>query len=557
MNELALLALILGITTAITLLLRTIKQPPLVSYILAGVFLGPSILGLTDANVLHVFSKIGIAFLLFIVGINLDVRSLKQVGNVSILTGLGQVVFTGLFGYILGGILGFTSMESTYIAIALTFSSTIIIIKLFSDKKELDTLHGRVATGFLLIQDFIAVLCLLTITTISTTETTIALTIGYTLIFAVALFVGAILVQRYILTYLLSQAGKNAEVLFLFSIAWCFIIANLFGIARLGIEVGALIAGVMLASTPYRYEIASKIKPLRDFFIIIFFIILGSQIHFSEITQYTIPILVYSLFVLILNPLLVIYIMSWFGFTKRTSFYTSLAVAQISEFSLLIVALGVSVGHVSQEILSLVTVIGLITILVSTYLILYAETVYNKIHPLIPYKKRGVHKVLHPYEHKMQYETILIGYSRMGYTIAEHLQKNNQHTLIIDYNPERVDELQKKGKNAILADANDAELYAELRIEKIRVLVSTVVDAKLSSLLIQLIRKRNKKATLILSCARSDEAIELYEQGADYVIVPHLVGGDHATILLDAAHTNLELFAEHKEKHIKKLHTRK
>ena len=552
------LSLLLAVTTAIILVLHALKQPPIIGYILAGILLGPAVLGVTN-NIpgLEVFGELGIAFLLFILGINIDLKSLKQVGPTSLATGLGQIAFTSVLGYALALAFGFSGAGAIYVATALTFSSTIIIVKLLSDRKETNSLHGRVAIGFLIVQDIVAVLALMFISAFAGSEQTVALTLGTTVVQATIIFGLAALASTYLLPYLLRYAGKNQEVLFLFSITWCFALAGLFEAINFSLEIGALLAGLMLASTPYSYEIASKIKPLRDFFITIFFIVLGSQLELATLGEYFVPAIILSLFVIIGNPLIVMAIMGWQGFSKRTSYMAGLTVGQISEFGLILVTLALSVGHVSSEVLNLVTMIALTTILASTYLILYADNMYPRIKDFIPYYRRGVHRSEEREEHTLNdYDVFLFGYNRMGYRLAEHFVEKDKKLLIIDFNPEVVLKLQKQNVSAILADANDAELYEEIRLDKPSTIVSTISEMSVNGLLLEKISSHNPECKTILTASHPEEGLWLYEQGADYVIIPHLTGGDHAAVMLDVLSDDFEEFIKRKEAHVKQLQQR-
>ncbi|MFT4250285.1 MAG: cation:proton antiporter [Candidatus Woesearchaeota archaeon] len=556
-EQLISLALILTVTTGIVLLLRALKQPPIIGYILAGILLGASFLDVTSAvPSLEVLGQLGIALLLFIVGLNLDIKSLQKVGLISVYTGVGQVLFTSAIGFILARTLGLPITASIYIAVALTFSSTIIIVKLLTDKKELDTLHGKIAIGFLIVQDIIVVLVLLFVSSFAGSTQAITTTLLQTALTATIVFITAYFVAKYVLPYILSYAGKSQETIFLFSITWCFAVAAVFYVANLGLEIGALIAGLMIASTPYSYEIASKAKPLRDFFITIFFIVLGSHLELASLAGLIIPAILLSLFVLIGNPLIVMTLMGLKGFNKKTSFKAGLAVAQISEFSLIFVTLGVTLGHVGVEILNLATIIGITTILTSTYLFLYSEQVYARIHHLIPYKKRGVHKIEHKPANNETFDVILFGYNRMGASILEHFHKKEHDYLIIDFDPEIVLTLQQQQKNALLGDAHDVELYEELRLDQVHTVVSTITDEQATRLLLRQVRKRNQKATIIVAATQPQEALDLYEEGADYVIIPHLVGGNHATIMLDMLGEDVEAFLEKKLSHVEELKRR-
>lgn len=302
------------------------------------------------------------------VGINLNPKVLKEVGKVSLFTGIGQIVFTTGIGVLLCLALGFNLITSFYVSIAFAFSSTIIIMKLLSDKGEVNSLYGKVSVGFLVVQDLIAIVVLIFISSMGGQNSASMITnmlIGLGLVGVLLLF------SIYLLPRFLKFVAKSQEFLLLFSIGWCLILAALFFAFNFSIEIGALLAGFFLSFSPYRFEINFKLKPLRDFFLILFFVLLGLQMTFGNISNYILPIIVMSLFILIGNPIIVMIIMGLSGYKKRTGFMAGLTVAQISEFSLILIALGISVGHLNPEILSFATFVGLFTITGSPYMIIY------------------------------------------------------------------------------------------------------------------------------------------------------------------------------------------
>src|SRR3989344_82468 len=449
------LSKILVITVLAAGITRLLKQPIIISYILSGIIVGPFILNVVSSiETLTAFSQIGIAFLLFMVGLNLNPRVIKEVGKISLITGIGQVIFTSLIGYAIALMLGFTEIVSFYVSIALAFSSTIIIMKVLSDKRDLDTLYGRISIGFLIVQDFIAIAILLIISSFKngvSFEILAFQTILNAFIALILLFLATI----YFLPSLTKFIAKSQEFLMLFSISWCFAIASIFYFLNFSIEAGALIAGISLSLSPYQYEISSKMKPLRDFFLILFFIILGSQMIFSNIFESLTAIIVFSLFVLIGNPIIVMILMGRLGYTKRNSFLSGLTVAQISEFSLIVIALGVTLGHLSQEILSIVTAVGLITFAVSTYMIMYSEKIYLKLSNYLTIFERKGKKADEKKQFKEEkYDIILFGYNRIGFDILESLKKIKKKFLVVDYDPEVIANLSKEGYDCRYGDAN-------------------------------------------------------------------------------------------------------
>lgn len=381
--EIAFLLLLSSGIGAIGMLLR---QPLIVSFIALGLLVGPAVLGLVTAyDKVDLLAKFGISILLFIVGLKLDIHIIRNTGKVALATGIGQVIFTSVIGFLLCMVLGLSLISALYVAIALTFSSTIIIIKLLSDKKETETEHGRIAVGFLIVQDLVVILVMILINAIATpaesgnTHSEIGLVLVKGVIFVITLG----LLMRHILPILTSFLSKEPELLLLFAIAWAVTLASITHYLGFSKEIGAFLAGVSLASTPCHEKLEKKLTTLRDFLLLFFFIDLGAMLEIKLMGGQIFSALVLSLFVLIGNPLIVLIIMGYMGYNKRTSLYAGFTVAQISEFSLILVALGVDLGHIDNQILSLVTLVGIVTIFCSTYMILYSDKVYIKLEPVL------------------------------------------------------------------------------------------------------------------------------------------------------------------------------
>jgi len=362
---------------------------------------------------------------------------------------------------------------------------------------------------------------------------------------------GFVLISIYILPKLSVFFAKSQEFLFLFSIGWGLGLAALFHYMGLSMEIGALIAGIALSMSPFNYEISSKMRPLRDFFIILFFILLGSQMVFGNINELIIPAIIFSLFILIGNPLIVMILMGLLGYKKKTGFQAGFTVAQISEFSLILIALGVSVGHLTNEILSLVTIIGIITISGSTYLILYSDKIYPYLSKYLSIFERK--KVKEKKESIKKYDAILFGYNRIGYDILQSFKKSKNKFLVVDYNPETIHELSEKKIECRYGDVDDDEFLNELNLTKIKMFVSTIPEFETNLLLIHKIRQTNKKAIIMVISHNIEEGNILYDKGATYVIMPHFLGGTHASMMIHKYGLNLNKFLEEKKKHIKQL----
>ena len=479
-NVFAQVAALLVLAAALGFVGILLRQPLIVSFIAVGLIAGPSGLDLVHAEAeIELLSELGIAILLFLVGLKLDVNLIRSLGAVSLMTGLGQVLFTSVFGYLIGLALGFSSLESVYIAVALTFSSTIIIVKLLSDKREIDSLHGQVALGFLIVQDLVVVLAMIVLSAIgigtaagegSSSQLLVVLGSGVALVLLVVVF------ASFIADPLTERMARAPELLICFSIALAAIFAALGDFAGFGKELGGLMAGVALASTRYREAIGSRLAPLRDFLLLFFFVALGSRLQLDQLGESMFSAIVFSLFVLIGNPLIVLAIMGAMGFRKRTGFLAGLTVAQISEFSLIFIAMGVAIGHVSDGALGLVTLVGMITIALSTYMITYSHQLYALCEPFLGIFERSVpnREVEGDHKGKGRHDIVIFGLGRFGTAIGLRLKARGWRVLGIDFNPAAVRRWRELGMDVEFGDASDAEFTASLPLAGVKWAVSTV-----------------------------------------------------------------------------------
>ncbi|MEK6853299.1 MAG: cation:proton antiporter [Nanoarchaeota archaeon] len=544
--------LIIGIATLMSLAVRFFKQPLIIAHIITGVLVGPSLLNLiSSTETITLFSHMGVSLLLFVVGLSLNPKIIREVGFVSLVTGVGQVVFTTVIGFFLSLALGFPARTAAYIGIALSFSSTILILKLLSDKNETDTLYGKISIGFLLVQDLIAICILIIVSSLNGGANAEILVLG-TVLKGAGLLIALLLAGAYVLPHLTRIAAKNQEMLLLFSISWAFALSLLFYKAGFSLEIGALIAGITLSLSPYRYEISSKMKPFRDFFLVLFFIMLGYGVTFTDVSQYIVPIILFSLLVLIGNPLIVLILMGLMGHTRRNSFLAGMTVAQISEFSHIFVALGVSIGHLGSSILSIITAVTLITIAISSYLVLYAAKIYPHVSKYLAiFERKKAQVTIRP--GKRKYDIILFGCDRVGNDLIALFGKMKQRFVVIDHNPEIISALTKKRINCIYGDASEIELFEQLHLPDVKMIVSTIPDFDINSAIISKVREVNSSAVLVVVSHRAEEAMDLYELGATYVILPHLLGGYHASMLIEKHGLDSDKFLKEKIKHMEHL----
>lgn len=555
------LSMILVVGTSIAIVMRMLRQPLIVGYIATGIIVGPYALNLLHSrDEMELFSKIGVSILLFIVGLTLNPDIVREVGKPAVITGIGQIIFTSLVGFFIILLLGFDAVAALYGAIALTFSSTIIILKLLTDRGDIGKLYGKIAIGFLLVQDLAATIILLVISVVGATSVAgggVAGAVGMEVlrimatggVVACALY----LISKRLLPRIIVFVGGNQEVLFVFSIAWGLGLASLFYIIGFSIEIGALVAGVMLAVSPFTYEIGSRMKPLRDFFILLFFILLGAQMVLGEIVSIMMPALALSLFVLVGNPLIVFFLMNLLGYRTKTSFMAGLTVAQISEFSFILVALGFSLGHLSETVVSLITLVGVFTIAGSTYLILYADPIFARVKPVLEFISLRKHHHRESVNSSDAPDIIIFGYDRVGHEFVSVASKLSPRFLVVDFNPQSIKRLEREKLPFRYGDAEDIEFLHEIGFTSARLVVSSIPDHKTNLLLVKYYRKQNSTGVIIVIAHRAEDAEELYVAGASYVVMPHYLGAHHAALMISRHGFDAGAFDSERNTHVSRL----
>ncbi len=532
---------ILVVSALIGAVATQMRQPLIVAFIGVGVLVGPSGLDLVSSHEqIELLAELGIALLLFVVGLKLDLHLIRTTGPVALATGLGQVLFTSLFGFLIALGFGMGTVEALYLAVGLTFSSTIIIVKLLSDKREIDALHGRIALGFLIVQDVAAVLALIGLTALGAApggeggilrEGLRVASVGLAFLGVVALL------MRYVLPPLLDRLARSQELLVLSAVAWAVLLAALGDTLGFSKEVGAFLAGISLASTPYREAIASRLVSLRDFLLLFFFIDLGAGLDLSLLGAQLGPAAVFSVFVLVGNPIIVMAIMGFMGYRKRTGFLAGLTVAQISEFSLILGAMGVGLGHLSEETMGLLTLVGLVTIGLSTYLILYSHPLYNRLSPLLGlFERRVAHR--ERAEDSVEgagADVILFGLGRYGRNIARNLRRRGRQVLGVDFDPEALAECQGEGLPVRYGDAEDPDILERLPLPQARWVVNAAPGRDANLTLLRSLRAHGYRGKVVLTAHSAAEVADFERAGADKVLFPFADASEQAVDALGGA----------------------
>lgn len=524
-------------------LAHLLRQPVIVGFIAAGLVIGYfEQLQLTHIDFLESLSAVGVALLLFLVGIEMNFREWRRMSGLALLVGLGQIIFSFGLGFLLATALGYSPLTAFYIAAALTLSSTIIVVKLLSEKKDLKSLYGQITIGILLLQDFVAILLLLFLTGLTTgAEGSIGFQ-GFTALYKLGGLIAFVVVASRLLPRLLDLIGRSAEMLYLFSIAWALGISALAFRIGLSVEAGGFLAGLALATSSEHFQISARLRPLRDFFIILFFVVLGIR---AVEGLGGVPLLeagLLSLFVLVGTPIIMLLVMGALGYRSRTSFLTGLAVAQVSEFGFIIAALGARLGHIGSGEVALITLTGLATIFVSSYFIVHNHRIYEVLRPVLRRLevRRNLVEEVSP-EPSLKNHTVLVGAHRMGQGILKALTEAKADFVALDFDPTVVRRLARQGAPIIYGDITDSEIQEKVGFAKAKVIISTAPELKDNLVIIEEAKRKRSKARLILTAEDEWSAKELYREGANYVILPRFLGGQELARILTEDHKFVSL----------------
>lgn len=517
------LSVLLAVTATVAFIVRLFRQPLVVAYLVAGVLVGPVAFNvLHDDGVLYrAFADLGVVLLLFVVGLSLNLRHLREIGRSAMMAGLGQFLFASLVGFLLLLLLPLPMPSRIYLAVAITFSSTIVMVKLLTDKGDSERLYGRNVIGLMVVQDLIAMTLLLALSVMGSAGTW-GFAIVSVVIRALALIIGLGMLGRFLLPKILDVVARSSEHLFLTTIAWCLGVASVVHLSGFSLELGALAAGLSLAASPYQPEIASRIRPLRDFFLVLFFLVLGATMSFSGIDRALTAGLVLSAFILIGNPVILYLIYRWIGFTRRNSFLAGVTAAQVSEFGFVLLLAGQRLGHIAGDELSIFTITALVTIVGSTYLVTYNEQLFHLIQPFLA-RFRHDH---HGEEPSHGYDAWVFGYHRIGWKIVEALRQQGKTVAAVDDDPAAIQRLRDRNIPGYFGDVSDDEFLESLPCADARLVVSTIPNPETSLVLLRHVRAHlGTKVRVVVTADHIRSLDPLYKAGADFVLLPHLIGG--------------------------------
>ncbi len=509
---------------------RAVRMPAIVVYLLAGLVIGPLLGWVEMSPKLDLISENGVALLLFLVGLELSFSKIRDVGKVALVAGIGQVLFTAAGGYALCYFLGFSAMEGLFLATALTFSSTVVVVKLLDEKGELDSLYGRIAVGIFLVQDLVVIVILTFLAGLGEGGelNAVSLISGLFKAFGgMVLLLGlSLLASRWLLPRPFHWAARSPEMMMVWALSWCFLLvltAHYFG---LSLEVGAFLAGLSLAQLPYNENLRRRVHPLMNLFIAVFFVSLGVRMDAAGAASNWWPTLVLAIFVLIGNPLIFIIIINRMGYSRRTSFLTSVTVAQISEFSFIFAGMGVSRGLIGGEILSITALVGVVTIAISSYMILYN----HRLHAwcartgLLNWRLFGNpgtddENGRTSHGERLSGHVIVVGMNTLGREIVRKLHAKGETVLAVDTDPAKLAGLPG---HQLLGSVEYLSVLQEAGLERARLLVSALRIEETNDLLAYRCQAAGVPSAIhVVDISVTESLLDL---GVDYLMIPKVDG---------------------------------
>lgn len=539
--------------TIISYIAKLLKQPLIPAYVITGLILGPIGFGLIKDEILirHI-SELGIAFLLFIVGLEINLKKLKHVGLVASLGGIIQIVVSYLIAYFVALRLGFAYFESIVIGLVIAFSSTMLVIKLLSDKEEIDTLHGKIILGILIMQDIVVIMALVLISSLGNFNPLITI---FALLKGIGFILFTFVFGKFIFPTIFNFAAKSKELLFLSSLAVLFSFSLIAILLDFSMAIGAFLAGLSLANLPYHLDIIGKVNPLKSFFATIFFVAIGMQLIPIPLNQMWLKVLILFLMIILIKPIILFVTTSLFGYEKRTAFFTGIGLGQTSEFSLILISLPFVLGAISQELFSIIIFLTVLTMTLTSYSLEFKNQIYTLFSPLLSiFEKLPIYYKKMEYEKRSNNKTIaLVGKHRMGSIFYDTIKKINRNVIVVDNNPEIIKKLINKKKSCIYGDVTNPEILDKLKLRKLKVIISTVPNENDNAFLLNYVKKVNPNIKVLVTALHPHQAKDLYKKGADYVIVPTILSGEKVSGIIKKVIKDKNYTKRLKEKHSKYL----
>lgn len=534
------LAVIIGLATLLAFIARKTRQPTVIAYIATGLILGPvGLSALGETELTRLFSELGLVFLLFFIGLEINISEIREVLKPTVIIGVSQMALTAVLGALTGYFLGFTVIESVFLGAAAMFSSTALVVKMLTDKDESSTLPGRLDVGVLLMQDVVVVLILALLTASFTSVSALALRFSE-IMAMIALIAGVSLASsKYLLPKIFRRVSRDQQAFFIYGLAWAFLLISGAQYLDLSLEIGAFFAGLSLAQLPYSSELQERVRPLTDLFMAVFFVNFGLRILPEQLSAYFFEAVVASGILMIGKMAIFFGLVDRMKFTPETSFKTSINMTQISEFSLILGALAVSEGFIGENFLGFISLIAIITMSLSSYLLNFNNRIFRKLEFILS-KLEGEERKDVEIDN-LENHAVLVGYNLVGERLLPMIESHYSNVIVIDKNPDHTEKLSKSGYEYIYGDFKHGEIRKAARLESADLVISFVDDRKVNH---HILRDVGRNSTAFLEAKNFEDAAELYERGAEYAMIENVITADKMSDYLELYIEDPELFHE-------------
>jgi Kef-type K+ transport system membrane component KefB len=543
-------AVIIVLATALSFIARKTKQPTVIAYIATGLVLGPvglSMIGETELT--RLFSELGLVFLLFFIGLEINIGEIREVLKPTALIGVSQMALTALLGFGLGVLLGFTTLDSLFIGAAAMFSSTALVVKLLTDIDEASTLPGRLDVGVLLVQD-IAVVLLLALMTANFSNPATAVIRSVEIMAMITLIGGiSIVSSSYLLPRIFRKISQKPSIFFVYGLAWAFLLISGADQLGLSLEIGAFFAGLSLAQLPYSSELQERVRPLTDLFMAIFFINFALKIIPGQLSAYFLEALIASA-VLIAGKFGIFFgLIDRLKFTPETSFKAALNMTQISEFSIILGALAVREGIIGDQMLGFISLVAITTMGTSSYLLNFNNAIYSRFEEVLSrYESEEKEDVE---VEKLEGHALIVGYNMVTERVLDLLEQQYGNVVVVDKDPDNTEELSRSSHEYIYGDFKHGEIRKASGIKKAAFILSMARDTKVNH---HILRDRKKETPVFLEAENFEQAAKMYDLGAEYIMIENIVTADKMADYLKLYIEDPEVFQEETQDDLETIH---
>ncbi|MCC8965989.1 cation:proton antiporter [Bradyrhizobium sp. Pear76] len=540
----------------IGLLAHFSRQPLILAYLIAGFFIGPFGMGwVKSQESISVISELGLIFMLFMIGLEIDLKKIIRAGKVILFAGAGELIGGCLIGVAffagIGLAIGGGKFDAVYLCVACALSSTVIIVKVLYEKRELDTLPGRITLGVLVLQDIFAILFLAVQPSLDNLQISVVL---LSIARVAVLVVTALVLSRYVLPRLFHQIARRPELVLLGALAWCFLIGEIAERLHLSREMGSLVAGVSISTFPYALDVTAKVTTLRDFFITLFFVALGMTIPIPGLSVIWLALVIAAFTVAsrLVTTFTPLYLMKQ---GLRASLLPAINLAQISEFSLVVIQTGVAANHIGTETANAVSFAFVVLAVLSTFAMGRSDQIVRGL--IGPLKRIGLRDLDHVGEgrgdggqeggHGEIRRIVILGFFRAASALISQIERQNQSLLeqisVIDFNPLVFRTLSDRGMHVIYGDISNVDTLVHAGIGKAEIIILSVPDFLLvgadNEKLVRHVRALNPTARIVATADLLTGVDDLYTAGADYVTVTRLSDAGELYSVIEAADAGL------------------